>query len=119
MKIRYFSICILFPLVWACSDKDSPTPVNYGNLKILGLTASTDTIHAWDTTTLRVKTNVPFELVQWEANHGTLLGSGASIVYSAGSCCLGTNTITCTVQSLNEKDTASIKIHVLPYVIPK
>ena len=106
-------------VVWACGEKDVPEPIVNGNLKILGLSATTDTIHAWDTTTLKVITNVPCDRSQWEAIHGTLLGSGASIIYSAGSCCLGTNTITCTIQSQNEKDTASIKIHVLPYVIPE
>jgi hypothetical protein len=118
-KVLYLAVMLFAFIFSGCGDKDSPEPVNDGSLKIIRLSATNDTIHAWDTTTLMVASNKLPELIEWEANHGTLLGGGPQIIYSAGNCCLGTNTIKCTISGGGATDTASIRIHVLPYVIPQ
>jgi hypothetical protein len=118
-KFLYLVVMLSAFIFSGCNEKDSREPVNDGSLKIVSLTATKDTIHAWDTTILLVTSNKIAELIEWEANHGTLLGGGDSIIYSAGNCCLGTNTIKCTISGGGATDTASIRIHVLPYVIPQ
>lgn len=115
--IRFIWLPLCFAiLVSACSTQKEDEPIITGTLKILNLTASTDTIMAWDTATISVITNMPANSIKWEADHGTIMGSGAAITYYAGMCCIGTNTITCRAEGDDGADTASIKIHITPWI---
>ena len=103
-------------LLAACSKQSSEEPLVAGSLKIVSLTTTTDTIMAWDTATISVTTNLPANLIRWEADHGTIMGSGSTITYYAGMCCIGTNTISCRASGTDGADTASIKIHITPWM---
>jgi hypothetical protein len=113
-RLFWLVFCCGF-FVAACSNEKEDEPVVTGAMKILNLTASTDTIMAWDTATISVITNMPANSIKWEADHGTIMGSGDAITYYAGMCCIGTNTITCRVSGDDGSDTASIRIHITPW----
>lgn len=52
----------------------------------------------------------------WEADHGTLSGEGESVIYFAGQCCVGLNTITCTVANDTVEVQDTIKVNVTSYI---
>ena len=85
-----------------------------GDLKILSLTANPDTIYVGQISLIKSKTNREGEIqYQWGASLGYFIGSGNEVRYSASSCCLGTNTITCLVSDQSgQAATASIKVTV-------
>ncbi len=113
-----YCLLVLFTLLllYSCTGKDKSDPVVTGALKITSLKATMDTVMAWDTTKISVITNLPATHIKWEADHGTLIGSGATITYYAGMCCIGTNTIKCRVEGDEGIDTASLRIHITPYI---
>lgn len=113
---RLLCLVLCFAIfVAACSTQKEDEPLITGTLKIITLSASADTIMAWDTATIRVTTNLPTNSIKWEADHGTIMGSGSTIAYYAGMCCIGTNTITCRAVGDDGGDTASIRIHITPW----
>lgn len=111
----WFLVFFMVLVLHGCTSKDNSDPVGAGALKITSLKATMDTVMAWDTTKISVITNLPATHIKWEADHGTLIGSGANITYYAGMCCIGTNTIRCRVEGDEGIDTASLKIHITPY----
>jgi len=118
MRSSFHLTVLLFTalLLHSCTNKDETDPIVTGALKITSLQATLDTVMAWDTTKITVLTNLPTTRIKWEADHGTLIGSGATITYYAGMCCIGTNTIKCRVEGSDGIDTASMKIHITPYI---
>lgn len=94
-------------------DKLKPNP----DIHIISLQATLPVVMAWDTTSITVNATGDNLSYSWEANHGDILGSGISVKYAAGQCCIGLNTITCRV--FNELGYAedTIQIRVTPYSI--
>lgn len=115
LRSTIITLFITALFIYGCSKKETDEPLVPGSLKILALTATRDTLKAWDTTTIEVVTNLPANTIKWTADHGTIMGSGGIITYYAGTCCVGTNTITCRAEGNDGTDTASIRIHVTPY----
>jgi hypothetical protein len=69
----------------------SPNPVQKGKVSNL--------------TTVATGKNLSYT---WSTTHGDLFGSGSSIIYSSAPCCVGTNSVTCTVS--DGQNSASITI---------
>ncbi|MDD3666189.1 MAG: hypothetical protein PHQ65_13065 [Bacteroidales bacterium] len=113
---KIWPVLCLSLLLAACSKQKNEEPLVAGSFKIVSLTTSSDTLMAWDTATISVTTNLPANLIRWEADHGTIIGSGSTITYYAGMCCMGTNTISCRASGSDGADTASIKIHITPWM---
>jgi len=101
-----FSAVVLF----SCSKEKDERPA--GNIHIQSLTCTANPIKAWDTTLITVVATGSSLQYGWEANHGDINGSGKTVKYSAGECCVGLNTITCRVfnDSGEVSDTVMIRV---------
>lgn len=116
--IRFsFIIFILFSIVtYVSCDKDEDQPADTGAIKIISLTATDTILKAWiDTTNITVVATGENLNYKWECNHGTLHGSGPTVQYMAGECCVGLNTITCTVYNDTSSISKDINIRITSY----
>ncbi|HNW75910.1 MAG TPA: hypothetical protein PKJ28_03390 [Bacteroidales bacterium] len=104
-------------LLWSCAEKDNTQPSE--EIKINSLTASENPVKAWDTAVITVEATGDNLQYRWEANHGNFRGGGKQIRYAAGECCVGLNTITCTVSNSSGKVSDTIMIRVTSYFDPK
>ncbi len=111
MKIKVFLFFSLL-LTLSCNKPSEDIGPVSDEISIVGLTATRVNIKAWDTTSISVVAVGDQLNYSWEANHGTVLGQGTTVKYSAGNCCMGLNTITC--RAYNEtgfvEDTIMIRI---------
>jgi hypothetical protein len=88
----------------SCS-KEEDLPDDTGAIKIISLSATDTSVKAWtDSVYIQVVAKGDKLQYKWKSNHGTLFGSGTQVGYTAGECCVGLNTITCTVYN----DTCSV-----------
>jgi len=86
-------------------------------LNIDSLYISRDSIQAFlDTAYLKVYVSGENFEVRWLANHGTLMGEGEEVIYFAGQCCVGLNTIYCTVFDTTGSITVSLNFEVTSYL---
>lgn len=103
-------------IVWSCSNKDDTKPSD--SIKIISLTASLNPVKAWDTTVITVVATGDSLQYGWKANHGDFNGSGNTIKYAAGECCVGLNTITCRVFNNTGEVSDTVMIRVTSYFDP-
>lgn len=107
--------CMLVIVIIAACEKEKDQPKPSDKIRIDSLTATFDTVKAWDTTTITCyATGFNLEYA-WECDHGNFNGSGTQIKYAAGQCCIGTNTITCTVTDTSGFAIKDIQIVVTSY----
>lgn len=111
IKVTAAFLLILF--LGACSKEDTANTA--GDIAITALTASLRVVEAWDTTLITVEATGQDLQYGWEANHGDITGSGKTIKYAAGECCVGLNTITCRVFNSTGEVSDTIMIRVTPY----
>jgi hypothetical protein len=107
--------CLFFIGVIAACEKEKDKGAISDSIRIDSLTATFDTVKAWDTTTITCYAfgeNLQYE---WECDHGNFNGSGTQIKYAAGQCCIGTNTITCIIADSTGYDEEQIQIVVTSY----
>jgi len=110
-------LIILFTvLLYACSKTKNDQPS--GNIKIISLSASLNPVKAWDTTVITMEATGTNLQYGWEANHGDFRGSGKSIRYAAGECCVGLNTITCRVFNETGEVSDTVMVRVTSYFYP-
>lgn len=119
MKQNLFLLLPLLVLLLftACEKEQKTTEVNPTGktIQIDSLLASKPVLIAWDTTRVfcyASGTNLTYE---WEADHGTVHGSGDQIYYTAGTCCVGLNTITCRLSNGHETINDTLQIRVKYY----
>jgi hypothetical protein len=118
MKNLYFILLILPFLFFACEkdkEEDKIVEVTTDKISIDSLTASFLTVKAWDTTTLNCYATGIDLIYAWECDHGNFNGSGTQIKYAAGECCVGLNTITCTVSNHLGQVSKNLQIEVTSY----
>jgi hypothetical protein len=107
---------LVFFLMLSCGKKDDP--VTTGDITIISLTATVNPIKAWDTTLITIEAKGSSLQYAWEANHGDIQGSGKTVKYAAGECCVGLNTIKCKVFNDTGEVTDTIMIRVTSYYQP-
>lgn len=118
MKNLYFILLILPFLFFACEkDKEDDIIVEdtTDKISIDSLTATFLTVKAWDTTTINCYATGVDLIYAWECDHGNFNGSGTQIKYAAGECCVGINTITCSVSNHLGQVSKNIQIEVTSY----
>ena len=116
MKIfRSFYGCLLVVAVITACEKEKDKGALSDSIRIDSLTATFDTVKAWDTTTITCYASGVNLEYEWECDHGNFNGSGTQIKYAAGQCCIGTNTITCTISDSTGYDEEQIQIVVTSY----
>jgi|WetSurMetagenome_2_1015567.scaffolds.fasta_scaffold368670_2 hypothetical protein len=105
-------------LIASCTKEEEPL-TDTGDIKILSLTASDTVLKAWmDTAVVVVSSTGRNREFEWYCNHGTLIGSGTSVMYMAGECCVGLNTITCRVFNDSTSVSRDINIRITSYFKP-
>lgn len=102
--------------VFSCSKGKTEKPT--GDTQIQSLSATRNPVEAWDTTLITVEATGSNLQYGWEANHGDLNGSGKTVKYAAGECCVGLNTITCRVFNDTGEVSDTIMIRVTTYYHP-
>jgi hypothetical protein len=103
-------------LSYSCKKKDQSQPT--GDITIVSLSATLNPVKAWDTTLITVSATGSNLQYGWEADHGSIVGSGPAVKYAAGECCVGMNTITCRVFNDTGEVSDTIKIRVTSYFWP-
>lgn len=98
----------------AC-DKDDTSSEGIGTVNLISLNANDTVLNAWQVTQVFANAEGDGLIYKWEADHGEINGSGEQIEYMAGTCCTGTNTITCTVSNSENSDSKQIKLLILPF----
>jgi hypothetical protein len=117
MKKRYFILLLAIgSLIFACKKEDDAPPEDPTDHVIIdSLKATFYTVKAWDTTTITCYARGENLIYSWECDHGNFNGSGTHIKYAAGQCCIGLNTITCTVSNDSAQVSRDIQIEVTTY----
>ena len=103
-------------ILFSCSKENKEKTA--GDIKIQSLSCTANPIEAWDTTLITVEATGSNLQYGWEANHGDFKGSGKTIKYAAGECCVGMNTITCRVFNDTGEVSDTIMIRVTTYYHP-
>lgn len=110
-------ICAMVGMVLSCNKKqDNEVTTSAGDVTLDSITIHPRTIRGYDTTYVRAYVTGENLVYSWEADHGTLtaMGNGDSICYWAGLCCIGDNTIRCTVTDGSHEVTDTVRVHVKP-----
>lgn len=119
MRIQYFLFSLVIALgFYSCQKNNDIQEDTTDSIKIDSLVANYYTVMAWDTTTITCYATGDSLTYGWECDHGNFNGSGTQIRYAAGQCCVGINTIICSVSNHLGIVSKEIKIEVTPY-IPK
>ena len=103
-------------ILFSCSKEKSEQTT--GDIQIQSLSATLLKVKAWDTTLITMEATGSNLQYAWEANHGDFKGSGKSVKYAAGECCVGLNTITCRVFNDTGEVSDTIMIRVTSYYHP-
>ena len=108
-------LLVLFIGSFLACEKDDSSSEGVGAVKLISLMANDTVLNAWQVTKVFATAEGQSLIYNWEADHGEINGSGAQIEYMAGTCCTGTNTITCTVSNSENSDSKQIKLLILPF----
>ncbi|OYT12454.1 MAG: hypothetical protein B6I19_09755 [Bacteroidetes bacterium 4572_114] len=114
-KFNFSLLLIIVLLAFACEKGPDEIIENTDYITIDSLTATFYTVKAWDTTTITCYARGENLVYGWECDHGNFNGSGNQIKYAAGQCCIGLNTITCTVSNDSSQVSRDIQIEVTTY----
>ncbi len=109
------SILILVTILTISCEKAEIDQVVSDKIHIDSLTATFYTVKAWDSTLVKCYARGDSLTYSWEADHGNFNGSGTQIKYAAGECCVGLNTITCTISNETGHVSKDIQIEVTSY----
>jgi hypothetical protein len=110
-------LIISVAVLLSCSKEK--THQGAGDIQIRSLSCTLNPIEAWDTTLITVEATGSNLQYGWEANHGDVNGSGKTVKYAAGECCVGLNTITCRVFNDTGEVSDTIMIRVTTHYHPK
>ena len=117
--IEYIVFPVLLAIVFFACEKEKGDEKIIENttdeITIDSLIANYYTVKAWDTTTITCYAKGLDIFYSWECDHGNFNGSGNQIKYAAGECCVGLNTITCTVSNHLGQVSKEIQIEVTSY----
>ncbi len=115
MRLSLAIIVLFISFITACNKTDDTKTNTTDQISIDSLKASFYTVKAWDTTTISCYAIGDSIIYAWECDHGNFNGGGHQIKYAAGECCVGMNTITCTVSNTSGEVSDTVKIHVTSY----
>jgi hypothetical protein len=116
IRFSVIFLTILSIAFFISCNKEEDQLSDTGAIKIISLTANDTVLKAWvDTTNINVVATGENLNFKWSCNHGTLHGSGTTVQYMAGECCVGLNTITCTVYNDTSSISRDINIRITSY----
>lgn len=109
------TLAAIILVISACNKTNNEYQNTTDKIIIDSLTATFQTVKAWDTTTITCYARGDSLIYSWECDHGNFNGGGTQIKYAAGQCCIGINTIFCTVSNNTGEVSDEIKIEVTSY----
>lgn len=116
IRLSFIFLTLFSITLFISCSKEQDQPADTGAIKIVSLTANDTVLKAWyDTTDINVVATGDSLKYKWSCNHGTLHGSGKTVQYMAGECCVGLNTITCTVYNDTSSISKDINIRITSY----
>jgi hypothetical protein len=116
LKLAACTLSAITLLLFGSCGKESDQITDAGTIHIISLTASDTLLKAWmDTADVIVIASGKALEYEWSCNHGTIHGSGDTIRYMAGECCVGLNTISCRVFNDSSSVSRDIDIRVTSY----
>lgn len=116
MHFRHLLILtFLVPLLFSCEKKTDEIKDTTDQIHIDSIVSTSYIVKAWDTVFVRCYASGEELKYAWECDHGTINGSGHYVKYAAGECCVGLNTILCTVSNSTGSVHGSVKIEVTSY----
>lgn len=116
IRLPFFVLSFFAALITFSCSKEENEPADTGAIKITSLTANDTVLKAWmDTASITVIASGDSLGYEWSCNHGTLHGSGTTVKYMAGQCCVGLNTITCRVYNDTSSVSKDINIRITSY----
>lgn len=105
--MKYIFVLLISASLFQCANSGTNPDGESGDLEITTMFANPPTISSGAASLVIVKTNKQNGLTyRWSANLGYFSGSGSQVEYSASSCCIGGNTITCTVSDAQGNEVA-------------
>lgn len=110
-------LILVSALFYSACSKDQIN-LGPGDIIIHSLSTSLNPVEAWDTTLITVEASGSDLQYGWEANHGDIKGSGKTVRYAAGECCVGHNTITCRVFNNNGEVSDTVMVRVTTHYHP-
>ena len=114
IKNYFIFLSIIACFLIAC-EKENISENTTDQISIDSLKASFYTVKAWDSTTINCYATGIDLIYAWECDHGNFNGGGTQIKYAAGECCVGLNTITCTISNELGQVSEDIQIEVTSY----
>jgi hypothetical protein len=110
---------LILSMVIPFSCSKEKTEKGAGDIQIQSLSCTINPIEAWDTTFITMEAIGSNLQYGWEANHGSITGSGKMVKYAAGECCVGLNTIACRVFNDTGEASDTVMIRVTTHYHPK
>src|ERR1051325_4669923 len=110
----FFGVSILF--IYSCKKKNEnpANPPTGTPLEFTSLVADSSAIYVGETSTITATAKGDNLTYTWAMSHGDLFGSGKTVYYGAQSCCVGMNTVSCTVTGSGSTITKTTVIEALP-----
>ena len=93
--IVFFAFGIIF--IHSCKKKHQSTPAPTIPLQFTSLTVNPTPVYPGTTSTITATATGSNLVYTWTISHGDLFGSGAVVEDFTQPCCVGFNTVTCTV----------------------
>ena len=109
--IVVFAIGIIF---FNSCKKKHETPIPTVPLVFTDFTIKPGTVDPGETSTINATATGSNLTYKWSTSHGDLLGSGSTVMYGAQPCCVGTNTITCTITDGSSSIAKNVFLEVRP-----
>jgi hypothetical protein len=110
--ILFITSAVLF--AYSCKKKnEQPNPSTATPLEFTSLVADSSAILTGETSTITATAKGDNLTYTWAMSHGDLFGSGSTVFYGAQSCCVGINTVSCTVTGSGSSITKTTTIEVL------
>jgi hypothetical protein len=105
-----FALCTV--ITTGCQKEKDPV-VTGQPFSFISLTSEDEKLSVGETTTVHAEATGDGLIYIWSTNSGDIIGSGATITYGGSNCCVGTNTVTCTVKDMNgQEETKSVTVKI-------
>lgn len=102
MKIRIILQCLILitiPLIWSCDQlEENGSELPSEPFVYYSLISEKDSIRVGETTKIKANAKGGDQLIfYWSTTGGTILGSGAEVLYTVSPCEIGKNKVSCEI----------------------
>ena len=115
MKIKFLFLVVasVFVCWYSCKKKETASEPTTTPLEFTSFTIYPDTTNPGGTATVTATAKGDNVNYQWSTSHAELFGYGSTVVMGAAPCCIGTNTVFCTVSDGKNNISKQVTIQVV------